>query len=105
MNLNTYRNVRLSVAPIDAMVLFNKLLDAGLKPDVVLYNTLIHGYCSVGETEKACELIGMMVQRGMVPNQSTYVALVVGLEGKSGVNSEKHASMLLEEIFVANSAK
>ncbi|KAJ4888961.1 Pentatricopeptide repeat-containing protein [Raphanus sativus] len=88
----------------DAMVLFNKLLDAGLKPDVVLYNTLIHGYCSVGDVEKACELIGVMVQRGMVPNESTFVALVVGLEGKTDVeDSEKHASMLLEEIFVANS--
>ncbi|EOA33033.1 hypothetical protein CARUB_v10016364mg [Capsella rubella] len=84
-----------------AIVLFDKLLDAGLKPDVILYNTLIHGYCTVGDIEKACELIGLMVQRGMLPNESTHRALVVGLEGKRFMNSEKHASMLLEEIVFA----
>ncbi|KAL1218370.1 Pentatricopeptide repeat-containing protein [Cardamine amara subsp. amara] len=88
-----------------SIVLFNKLLDAGLKPDVILYNTLIYGYCSVGEIEKACELIGLMVERGMLPNDNTHHALVVGLEGKRLMNSKKHASMLIEEIIVANSAK
>ncbi|CAA7022247.1 unnamed protein product [Microthlaspi erraticum] len=89
----------------EAMVLFDKLLDAGLKPDVVLYNTLVHGYCSRGDIERASELIGSMVQRGMFPNDSTYVALVVGFEKKGFVKSEQHASMLLAEIILANTAK
>ena len=30
------------------------MLDVGLNPDLVLYNIFIHGFCSIGNMDEAC---------------------------------------------------
>ncbi|VAI60961.1 unnamed protein product [Triticum turgidum subsp. durum] len=41
-------------------------------PNVVTYNTVIHGFFKEGEVSKACNLFHEMVQKGVEPNVVTY---------------------------------
>ncbi|PQQ02363.1 hypothetical protein Pyn_34922 [Prunus yedoensis var. nudiflora] len=53
--------------------------DQGLMPDVVTYNTLIHGLCQSGKWEKAKSFLICMVDSGISPDVYTFAVLISAL--------------------------
>ncbi|VAH36966.1 unnamed protein product [Triticum turgidum subsp. durum] len=51
----------------------------GCFPDVVAYNTVIHGLFMEGETGKACNLFHEMVQQDVAPSVVTYISIIDAL--------------------------
>ncbi|KAF7018605.1 hypothetical protein CFC21_031880 [Triticum aestivum] len=51
----------------------------GCFPDMVAYNTVIHGLFKEGEIGKACNLFHEMVQQGVVPGVVTYSSIIDAL--------------------------
>lgn len=56
----------------------------GIYPDVVIYSSLIHGFCYGGKWEEAKGLFNEMVDQGVQPNLVTFNVLIDFLckEGK-----------------------
>jgi pentatricopeptide repeat protein len=48
----------------------------GFSPDVVAYNTVIHGFFKEGEIAKACDLFHEMVQQEIRPDVATYNSII-----------------------------
>lgn len=84
----------------EANVLFHKMLGAGLKADVILYNKLIHGFCNLGNIDDACHLVAMMIKHGIMPNNSTRHALVLGYEKKRFENPVGRATLKLQHLLL-----
>ena len=46
------------------MLQFNQMITEELAPDIIVFNTLISGFCSCGKWEKVHELLAEMLNRG-----------------------------------------
>ncbi|KAK1276713.1 putative pentatricopeptide repeat-containing protein [Acorus gramineus] len=67
---------------IEAKVVLARIREAGLEPDVVVYNNLLGGYAAAGEMEKAFELLKEMLKtKNCVPNAVSYTVLIQALCG------------------------
>ena len=58
----------------------------GFSPDVVTFNTLINGYCTVGRVGDGLELFCEMGRRGIVANAITYRTLIHGFCQVGNIN-------------------
>ncbi|KAE8716504.1 hypothetical protein F3Y22_tig00110114pilonHSYRG00148 [Hibiscus syriacus] len=77
----------------EAEKVFRETLNQGIPPDIVVYTTLIDGFCKLGNTDSVKRLLNeihgemkeafalhnQMVQMGLIPNVVTYTALADGL--------------------------
>ncbi|KAM1040205.1 hypothetical protein ACFX2I_029432 [Malus domestica] len=63
---------------IEAIKLWDVMLDRDLKPDILAYSFFIYGCCVTGEPTKAFELRDDMMSRGLKPNRVTYNTLIRG---------------------------
>jgi pentatricopeptide repeat protein len=52
---------------------------AGAKPDVVSYNTMIHGYFIAGEVDEVIKLLDDMLLIGLKPTAVTFNTLLDGM--------------------------
>ncbi|CAL2227531.1 unnamed protein product [Prunus armeniaca] len=57
----------------------NRMLDEGIAPDVVTYNTVIEALCKERQTEEALSVLELMSQRGMRLDIFTYNSLINGM--------------------------
>jgi len=46
------------------------------KLDIITYNTLLKGYCNMGDVKRAMRLLGKMEAHGMMPNDVSYNCLI-----------------------------
>ena len=53
--------------------------NAGFEPDVVVFNTLVSGFCSVGKIEDGHPRLSKMRGKGCEPNVITYTSLIQAL--------------------------
>ncbi|KAG0176030.1 hypothetical protein DFQ29_006647 [Apophysomyces sp. BC1021] len=58
---------------------FERMLEAGLSPTVVTYNTLIKSFVNAGKLETAYQIFATMLQSGTKPNSWTTNAIIRGL--------------------------
>ncbi|VVB04993.1 unnamed protein product [Arabis nemorensis] len=69
---------------VDALDLWNRMIRGfGLQPNVIAFNTLVQGFCSHGNMEKALAVLSHMEENGCSPNIRTYGSLINGF-AKSG---------------------
>lgn len=61
-----------------ALDLVNEMVNQGLSPDVISYNTILDGFCKFGRMQEANMLYRKMVERGINPDRSTYTSLING---------------------------
>ncbi|XP_039069212.1 pentatricopeptide repeat-containing protein At5g28460-like [Hibiscus syriacus] len=54
----------------------NEMLEAGMKPDSVSYNSLITYFCKTEDFEIAGEVMKQMINQGVIPTTATYGALI-----------------------------
>ncbi|KAH1063822.1 hypothetical protein J1N35_028809 [Gossypium stocksii] len=87
-------------AVIFCSIALDQMLDIGLSPDLVLYNTLIHGFCGIGDMDKACNLVEMMIRDGILPNKGTHRAFVLGFGKKWVKNPEETAALKLQQLLL-----
>ncbi|CAN6832559.1 unnamed protein product, partial [Brassica oleracea] len=61
------------------MALFRDMSQRGLVGNTITYNTLIQGFCQVGDCDNAQEIFKQMVSSGLAPDIWTYNILLDGL--------------------------
>ena len=59
--------------------MFSEMTRSELTPDAITYNILIEAYCREGNSREVSQLLDLMVGKGILPNASTYNAIVNGL--------------------------
>nr|QIP66257.1 restorer of fertility-like protein [Triticum aestivum]QIP66411.1 restorer of fertility-like protein [Triticum aestivum] len=57
-------------------VLLHRMPELGCTPNVVAYNTVIHGFFREGQVGKACNLFHEMRQQGVTPDVVTYNSVI-----------------------------
>ncbi|GMH17340.1 hypothetical protein Nepgr_019181 [Nepenthes gracilis] len=79
-NLQTF-NILLSgwKSSEEADGLFQEMVEMGLKPDIVSYNSLIDVYCKNREMDKVYKVLDEMHEQGILPDVITYTSLIGGL--------------------------
>nr|QIP66332.1 restorer of fertility-like protein [Triticum aestivum] len=60
-------------------VLLHRMPDLGCTPNVVAYNTVIHGFFREGQVGKACDMFHGMAHKGVMPNVVTYNSVIDAL--------------------------
>ncbi|KAM3399747.1 hypothetical protein ACQJBY_004900 [Aegilops geniculata] len=60
-------------------VLLQRMPELGCTPDVVAYNTVVHGFFREGQVGKACDLFHGMAQQAVMPNVVTYSSVIDAL--------------------------
>jgi len=70
--------------------------DHELQPDVVLYNTILHGYVRAGQAQKAQDLLSSMLdeQSGVQPSERSF-AMVISAWAKQGRTDNAESVLLL----------
>ena len=63
----------------DATVLVDNLLKSDTKPDVITFNTLLRGWCDVGDMKMAYKILKSMIEIGYEPNVRTWSTILHGL--------------------------
>jgi pentatricopeptide repeat protein len=63
----------------EARKLFDLMPLAGVKPDIVTYSTMIHGYVLVGEVDEVTKLPDDMLLIGLKPTAVTFNTLLDGM--------------------------
>ncbi|XP_029116570.1 pentatricopeptide repeat-containing protein At5g66520 [Elaeis guineensis] len=66
-----------------------KVFDGVRGGDVVLWNAMIGGLAMHGHAERALELFGMMKERGIIPNESTFIGALCACTHAGMVNDGK----------------
>lgn len=61
---------------MDAVKLFDKMLERRIAPTQVTFNTMVDGYCKAGNLDAAFGLRDQMLNAGFKPNMITYNALI-----------------------------
>lgn len=64
------------------MRVFVEMQRSGCEADVVTYTTLISGFCKWGKIERSYEILDGMIQKGFLPNQMTYMYIMLAHEKK-----------------------
>uniref|UniRef100_A0A7N0UIC8 Pentatricopeptide repeat-containing protein n=1 Tax=Kalanchoe fedtschenkoi TaxID=63787 RepID=A0A7N0UIC8_KALFE len=62
----------------EAQAFFDSLKDR-FEPDVLLYTSLVHGWCRAGKMSEAERVFGEMKKKGIKPNVYTYTIVIDGL--------------------------
>ncbi|CAN1246571.1 Pentatricopeptide repeat-containing protein At4g26680, mitochondrial [Linum grandiflorum] len=83
VTFNTLMNARGNSCEMND-VLYQEMMNAGIKPDILTYNALIAGLCRDGKTKKAAYLVKELVEKlykamarsGFGPNKETFNVLV-----------------------------
>ena len=79
---------------------FSEITRSGLTHDAITYNILIEAYCREGNSQEVSQLLDLMVGKGILPNASTYNAIVNGLrKGGKYQAADRILSELLETGF------
>ncbi|PHU10148.1 hypothetical protein BC332_22008 [Capsicum chinense] len=65
-----------SVLSENALMLFRRLKHHGFIPQVVTYNTLIHGLCKSGRGKVAREFLNKLIESDHIPNAITYTTVM-----------------------------
>lgn len=58
---------------------YQEMLDAGIKPDVVAYGMLISAFCKSGKCDEAIKVFHEMEESGCMPSPHVYCMLINGL--------------------------
>ncbi|GMH27007.1 hypothetical protein Nepgr_028850 [Nepenthes gracilis] len=58
---------------------FQEMVEMGLKPDIVFYNSLIDVYCKNREMDNVYKVLNEMHEQGILPDVITYTSLIGGL--------------------------
>ncbi|XP_073152395.1 uncharacterized protein [Henckelia pumila] len=61
--------------------LFEEMAVAGIKADIITYNAVIKGMCKEGKTKKAAYMVKKLDNEKLVPNASTFAALITDYSG------------------------
>ncbi|CAN0830312.1 Pentatricopeptide repeat-containing protein At4g26680, mitochondrial [Linum grandiflorum] len=78
VTFNTLMNARGNSCEMND-VLYQEMMNAGIKPDILTYNALIAGLCRDGKTKKAAYLVKELVEKEKIdPTASTFAALISG---------------------------
>ncbi|XP_074263763.1 pentatricopeptide repeat-containing protein At1g20300, mitochondrial-like [Silene latifolia] len=89
---------------VEAQSFFDKLKDI-CELDVVDYNNLIKGWCSVHKISKAARVFAEMKKTGIVPNVSTYNVFIDGLCSHCQITrAERVFSVMIEKGCQPNAA-
>ncbi|GAU28108.1 hypothetical protein TSUD_223490 [Trifolium subterraneum] len=62
----------------DATKVYDKMIDEGGIPSILVYNSLVHGFSQHGSIREAVELINEMIGNNCFPIASTFNAVIVG---------------------------
>ncbi len=60
-----------------------ELLENGIKPDIISYNTVIYAYCRNGRMREASRIFSEMKDSGLVPDVVTYNTFVASYAADS----------------------
>ncbi|TVU10766.1 hypothetical protein EJB05_44313, partial [Eragrostis curvula] len=85
---------------LKAYKLLRDIIDSGVVPDVVTYNTLINGLCKVRNLDGALRLFKELQLKGLSPDQITYGILIDRL---MRAHRESDAMMLFQNILQSGS--
>jgi pentatricopeptide repeat protein len=69
------------------MEFLSEMLDWAIPPNVFTYNSIVHGFCNLGQLNEATRLFKEMIGRDVMPDTVTFTILVDGL-CKEGMVSE-----------------
>ena len=61
-----------------AMRAARDMMNLGIEPDVITFNTLIKGWCKVEKMSVAMHVTKVMLTMGLYPDQWTYQTLIEG---------------------------
>jgi pentatricopeptide repeat protein len=81
---------------LKAYKLLRGIIDSGVVPDVVTYNTLINGLCKVRNLDAALRLFKELQLKGLSPDEITYGTLIDRL---MRAHRESDAMMLFQNIL------
>jgi pentatricopeptide repeat protein len=62
----------------DAKKVYDKMIDEGGIPSILVYNSLVHGFSQHGSIRDAVELINEMIGNNSFPIASTFNAIIIG---------------------------
>ncbi|XP_026389165.1 pentatricopeptide repeat-containing protein At1g64583, mitochondrial-like [Papaver somniferum] len=63
----------------EALVLFSEMhCDSNTVPNVIVYTSLVNGFCNSGRLNEAKRVFDEMVSRGIFANVTTYTTLIHG---------------------------
>nr|CAD1837742.1 unnamed protein product [Ananas comosus var. bracteatus] len=79
------------------MVLFHRMLTVGPSANQVTYNTVVKGYCNLGNLNNALRVVDLMKEHGCKPDEWTYSELICGFckGGKLELASKTFEEMVL----------
>ncbi|KAE8125095.1 hypothetical protein FH972_019930 [Carpinus fangiana] len=63
----------------EAMEIFRLMEENKYRLDTNNFNALILGFCKSQRTDLSFEVFGMMIEKGYMPNKTTYTIIVEGL--------------------------
>ncbi|KAG8049418.1 hypothetical protein GUJ93_ZPchr0009g70 [Zizania palustris] len=86
---------------LKAYKLLHGIINSGVVPDVVTYNTLINGLCKVRNLDGAVRLFKELQLKGISPDEITYGTIIDGL---LRVHRENDAMMLFQNILQSGSS-
>ncbi|XP_045810393.1 pentatricopeptide repeat-containing protein At1g63150-like [Trifolium pratense] len=75
-----------------ALQLLTRLEKGSVKPDVMMYNTIIDSMCKDKLVDDACQLFSEMVIKGISPTVVTYSALIYGFCIVSQLKQDRNAN-------------
>ncbi|CAN0896999.1 Pentatricopeptide repeat-containing protein At1g09900 [Linum grandiflorum] len=81
----------------DAIELLDEMEALDVDVPYHIYSTFTKGLCSLGETDRAIDLLVYMISKGCSPSQSSYAAVIEGLT-RDGLG--RVARELLNELFL-----
>jgi pentatricopeptide repeat protein len=73
---NLEHNVVLYSTIIDEV--FDVMIQKGIKPGTIMYNSLIDSYCLQNRMDEAVKVFNTMVQNGCSPSIVSYIILIHG---------------------------
>ncbi|KAK6255214.1 hypothetical protein SCA6_016519 [Theobroma cacao] len=79
----------------EALTMLELMSERDVKPDVITYNSLIHGFCLSGQWKEAAILFHRMMDEGIHPDVVTFSSLIDALCQQKKV---KEARRMLEQM-------
>lgn len=67
---------------MEAKFVLVKMREAGIEPDIVVYNILLNGYAVAGKMVDAFDLLDEMKRKGCEPNATSYTTVIQALCGQ-----------------------
>ncbi|KAF6173825.1 hypothetical protein GIB67_003826, partial [Kingdonia uniflora] len=73
----------------EAAKVFHSMVNKDLKPNIIIYNILINGYCKTKNLDEAMQILEDMCNKGLAPNTITYSSLIEGLCKSTNLDEAK----------------